>query len=87
MQRAPSEGGCPPRGRGRLPRRQVGGERRHGLGVVRRVVGELDRDGLGRPLGDGPVELRDGPLGLNALVEADEADALGQALGKSKIMA
>lgn len=60
--------------------RQVRGQRRQRLAVVGRVVGELDRDGLRGALGHGAVELLDGALGLHALVEADEAHALGQPL-------
>ena len=67
---------------GRPPRRlgrQVRGQGRDRLGVVARVVGELDGDGLAGAVGDGAVELADGALGLHALVEADEAHALGKA--------
>ena len=60
-------------------RRQVGGQWRQCLVVVAGVVGELDGDGLSGALGDGAVELLDGALGLDPLVEPDEADALGQA--------
>ena len=59
-------------------RGEVGGEGRDGLGVVAGVVGELDGDGLGGALGHRPVQLLDGPLGLDALVEADEAHSLGE---------
>ena len=57
-------------------RGEVGGEGRDGLGVVARVVGELDGDGLRGALWHSPVQLLDGALGLDALVEADEAHSL-----------
>ena len=69
--------GSPERPPGRL-RGEVGGEWRDGLGVVAGVVGELDRDGLGGALGHRTVQLLDGALGLDALVEADEAHSLGE---------
>lgn len=60
-------------------RRQVGGQRRQRLvDVAARVVGELDRDRLGRRFGRGAVQRLDGPLCLAPLVEPDEADALRQ---------
>lgn len=60
-------------------RRQVGGQRWYGLGVVARVVGELDGDLLDASVRNGVVQLVDGPLGLMSLVEPDEADTLRQA--------
>jgi hypothetical protein len=60
-------------------RGQVSGEGWQRLVVVAGVVGELDCDWLGGALGDGAVELLDGALGLNPLVESDESDSLGQA--------
>lgn len=62
---------------GRLGR-EVRCQRRNGLVVVARVVGELDGDGLGRALRDRAVQLLDGALGLDALVESDEAHSLRQ---------
>ena len=59
--------------------RQVRGQRRQPLGVVARVVGELDGDGLGAAVGHRAVQLVDGTLSLDALVEPDEPDALRQA--------
>lgn len=61
---------------GRL-RRQVGGQRWERLAVAR-IVGKLDGDRLRVVLGDGAVQLLDGALRLDALVKADEANALGQ---------
>lgn len=55
---------------------QVSGQGRHCFVVIRRVVGELDGDGLGRTFGDGAVQFLDGPLRLDALVKPDEPDAL-----------
>ena len=63
-------------------RGQVGGKRGNGLGVVARVVGKLDRDRLGRPVGYGSIQLLDGPLSFNALVKADKADTFRQAWTK-----
>jgi len=60
-------------------RGQVGGQGWQRLVVVAGVVCELDCDWLGGALGDGAVELLDGSLSLNPLVESDESDALGQA--------
>lgn len=51
---------------------------RYGLGVVAWVVGELDGDGLRRPFRDGVVQMFNGSLCLDALVEADEAHAFGE---------
>lgn len=60
-------------------RRQVRRQRRDRLvDVIARVVGELDRDRLRGALRRRPVQLLDGPFGFRALVEPDEADALGQ---------
>lgn len=56
--------------------RQIGGQGRDGLGVVAGVVGELDGDGLRGALGNGAVQLGDGALGLDPLVEPDESDSL-----------
>ena len=58
---------------------KVGGQGGQGLGIVAGVVGELHRDGLRGSLGDRSIELLDGPLGLDSLIEADEANSLGEA--------
>lgn len=58
---------------------EIGGQRRYRLVVVAGIVGELDGDRLGRALRYGAIQLLDRPLGLNALVESYEADALRQA--------
>ncbi len=73
------EGAAKGRGPSRRLRGQVGRQRGDGLGVVAGIVGELDSDGLAGALWDGAVQLLDGALRLHALVEADEAHALGQA--------
>ena len=65
--------------------RQVRRQRRQALGVVAGVVGELDGDGLGAALRHGAVQLVDGPLGLDTLVEPDEADALGEACRRARV--
>lgn len=59
-------------------RRKISGEWGDRLGVVTRVVGELDGDGFGSAVGDGPVQFLDGPFRLNTLVKADEAYSLGK---------
>lgn len=61
---------------------EIGGQRRYRLVVVAGIVGELDGDRLGRALRYGAVQLLDRPLGLDALVEPYEADALRQACRK-----
>jgi len=58
---------------------EISGQRRYRLVVVAGIVGELDGDRLGRALRYGAVQLLDRPLGLDALVEPYEADALRQA--------
>lgn len=58
---------------------EIGGQRRYRLVVVTGIVGELDGDRLGRALRYGAVQLLDRPLGLDALIEPYEADALRQA--------
>lgn len=58
---------------------EISGQRRYRLVVVAGIVGELDGDWLGRALWYGSVQLLDRPLGLDALVEPYEADALRQA--------
>lgn len=62
---------------GRLGR-EVSRQRRYRLVVVARVVGELDGDRLGGALRDRAVQLLDGALSLDALVESDEAHSLRQ---------
>lgn len=62
---------------GRLGR-EVRCQRRYCLVVVARVVGELDGDRLGGALRDRAVQLLDGALRLDALVESDEAHSLRQ---------
>lgn len=62
--------------------REVGGQRGDCLVVVGGVVGELDGDGLRGAVGDRAVQLLDGALRLDALVEPDEAHALRQAWGR-----
>ena len=57
--------------------RQVGCQRRHGLGVAAGVVGELDRDGFTRPLWNGSVQLLDRAFSLLPLVKPDEPDTFG----------
>ena len=63
---------------GRL-RGKVGCQGRDGFGVVAGVVGKLDSDWLRGTLGDGPVQLLDGALGLNALVKPNETHTFGKA--------
>lgn len=58
---------------------EISGQWRYRLVVVAGIVGELDGDRLGRALRYGAVQLLDRPLGLDALVEPYEADALRQA--------
>lgn len=57
---------------------QVSSQRWDGLVIVARVIGELDGDRLGGALGNGAVQLLDGALSLDALVEPDEPDAFRQ---------
>lgn len=52
---------------------------RNSLGIVAWVVSKLDSDWLRRTLWDSSIELGDGSLRLYALVEADEANSLGDA--------
>lgn len=59
-------------------RGEVGSQGRDSLGVVAWIVGELDGDGLRCPLRNSVVQMLDGPLSLDALVEADEANAFGE---------
>ena len=66
--------GPPCRGSGR----QIGGQGRDGLGIVAGVVGELDRNRLRGTLRDGSVQLANGALGLDPLIEPDETDSLGE---------
>lgn len=58
--------------------REVRCQGRYRLVVVARVVGELDGDGLGRAFGNRAVQLLDRSLGLDALIEPDEANSLRQ---------
>lgn len=63
---------------------EVGGQGGYSLVVVGGVVGELDGDGLRGAVGDRAVQLLDGALRLDALVEPDEAHALRQAWGRGR---
>ena len=54
---------------------QVCGEGGDCFVTARRVVCELDRDGLSGALWDRPVQLLDCAIGFHLLVEADETNA------------
>jgi hypothetical protein len=62
---------------GRL-RCQVGGQRWHPGFSTTRIVGKFNRDRFGGALWNGAVQLFDGPFGLLTLIEAYEADTLGE---------
>lgn len=51
-------------------------------GLLARVVGKFDRDGLGGTRGLLAVQTLDGLLGLHPPVEADEADSSGNTCGE-----
>jgi hypothetical protein len=70
-------------GTARCLRGQVGRQGRDRLGVVAGVVGELDSDRFGGALGNRPIQLLDGPFGLNPLVETDKSDALREAWNRT----
>ena len=74
--------GSPKCGSPRRLRAQECGQWWQRLGVVARVVGELDGDGLGGALGDGAIQLLDRSLSLDALIKTDEADTLRQTFKK-----
>jgi len=58
---------------------EIGSQWRYRFVVVAGIVGELDGDRLGRALRYGAIQLVDRPLGLDALIEPNEANALRQA--------
>lgn len=59
-------------------RRKVSREGRNSFGVVTWVVGKLDRDGLGSSLRHGVVQMLNGALSFDPLIEPHEADAFGK---------
>jgi hypothetical protein len=58
---------------------EIGSQWRYRFVVVAGIVGELDGNRLGGALRYGAVQLVDRPLGLDALIEPNEANALRQA--------
>ena len=66
---------------------QVGRQGRNGFCIVTGIVGELHRDGLRGSLRDRSIELLYGSLGLNSLVETNEAHTLREAGNRTLLSA
>jgi hypothetical protein len=75
-------GKCSSKGPACCLRGQIGSQGWQGLGIATGIIGKLDRNGLCRSLGNGAIQLLNGPLSFLVLVKPDEPDTLGEALKK-----
>ena len=66
--------GCPESSTSSL-RCKISSKRGYSLGIVAWVVGKFNSNGLCGAFWNGTIELLDGPLSFNALIESDESNA------------